>query len=189
MKLFNRLKYSTSAATLVAAVAIAGSPVALANEIELGISNELIELNLEQGYRDDFSGRFGLMFADEDDLGSKQLSYRFVTEDRVDQFDVQLGAQLYWLDVEDEDGFGVSLGVAAARQLDGKLGLAGSIYYGPDILTVGDFENTLELDLKLNYQLLENGALFLGYRSYEAETDDDDFDVYDDFYLGVRFSY
>ncbi len=180
---------SAARRALLAILALACSSVALANELELGISDELIELKLTQEYGDEFSGTFGAMHADDDDIDAKQLSYRFFTEDDVDEFDIQLGAQLYWLDVESDDGFGIALGLAATRQLAGKLGATASIYYAPDILTSGDFESSLELDAKLNYQLLENGALFVGYRSYEADTDDADIDVYDDFYLGVRFSF
>ena len=175
-------------AALVAIMLSACSSVSLANELELGISDEFIELKLTQEYDDDFSGSFGLLHADSDDIDSKQLSYRFYTQDEVDEYDLQLGAQVFWLDVESEDGFGVSLGLAAGRQLAGKLGVVGSIYYAPDILTSGDFENGLELDLKLNYQLLENGAIFVGFRKIEADPGGGDYDIYDDPYIGIRFA-
>ena len=176
-------------AALLAPLFLIATSTAMANELALGISDEFIELKLTQAYGDEYSGEFGLLRADDDDVDAKQLSYRFSTEDRVDEFDLRLGAQFYWLDVEDEDGFGVALGLSAARQLAGKLGFMGSIYYAPDILTSGDLESSLEFDAKLNYQLLENGAIFAGYRSYDADTEVADFDVYDDFYLGVRFSF
>ena len=46
-----------------------------------------------------------------------------------------------------------------------------------------------DLELKLNFQVIENGALFGGYRDIELDTDAGDADVYDSFFLGVSLTF
>ena len=61
--------------------------------------------------------------------------------------------------------------------------------YAPDIITGGDFENITEWDARLSYQLVEKGSLFIGLRNLEVDTGEQDFDVYDDAYFGLKFEF
>lgn len=160
-----------------------------ANELELSINEELIDLRFTSEYEKNFAGQLAFMHSDFEDLGSNQLSYKFFTQDKVGEFEVELGAKGFWLDTEDDSGFGVALGVGAAIELLPKLFAGASVYYSPDIITGGDFDNSFEVDARLAYQLLENGSLFVGYRRLEADTGRIDIDVYDDAYFGVKFQF
>ena len=134
-------------------------------------------------------GEFEFYKENNTDINTNYVSYQFYTQDTVDRFDLQLGAKAFWLDVEDDDGFGIALGAGVAFAVIDKLSLGLDVYYTPDVISSGDIENTLDIDLRLAYQMLENGQLFIGYRRFDADFEKGDVDIYDDAYFGVKFSF
>ncbi|MGB5324814.1 MAG: YfaZ family outer membrane protein, partial [Pseudomonadales bacterium] len=173
------------ATAFVAIVSLQVIPV-LANDIELAISNDLIDLRFRTEYEKDFSGTIGFLHTDFENIESDQVSYTFETRGQVENVIVKLGMRLFYLDVERDDGFGAALGVGAQAYLVDKLSVSGQFYYAPEIITGGDLENTLDGELRLNYQLIENGSLFLGYRVYEVDAKrGGSVDIYDDPYIDI----
>jgi len=158
-----------------------------ANELELSINEEFIDLRFTSNYEQDFAGAFSFMHADFNDLSADQVSYRFFTSDS--ESGLQLGAKAFWLDVEEEGGFGIGLGLGVARQLSEKMSLGLQFHYAPDIITGGDFDNVLEYDVRLNFKMVENGSFFMGYRNIEADNGSVDLEVYDDPYFGLKFEF
>ena len=158
-----------------------------ANELELSINEELIDLRFTSSYEKDFSGQLAFMHSDFNDLSADKISYRFFTSDS--DSGLQLGAKVFWLDVEEEGGFGLALGGGISRSLSEKLDLGLQVHYAPDIVTGGDFDNMLEYDVRLNYQMVENGSFFFGYRNIEADNGSFDLEVYDDPYFGLKFEF
>lgn len=158
-----------------------------ANELELSISEELIDLRFTSGYEQDFAGQLALMHADFNDLAADQISYRFFTSDS--DSGLQLGAKAFWLDVEKDGGFGIGLSMGANRSLSDKMDLGFQLHYAPDIITGGDFDNVMEYDFRLNYQMVENGSFFVGYRNIEADNGSVDLEIYDDPYFGLKFEF
>ncbi len=165
--------------------------ISSANEMELSISDDYIDLRFTAEYEKDFAGQLALMHADFDDIDSNQLSYKFYTEDKLGRFDVQMGAKAFWLDAEDETGYGIALALGATTEIINKLVAGVELNYSPSIITGGDFDNLFEVDARISYHLLENGTFYIGYRKIEIDTDggDVDVDVYDDPYVGVRFQF
>lgn len=182
-------KFNTKVRTLLAVLSASLAVPVLANELELSINEELIDVRLTSEYEKNFAGQLSLMYSDFDDLGSKQISYKFFTQDKIDRFDVELGAKAFWLDTDSDNGFGVGLGFGVKTELLSKLYAGVEVYYSPDIITAGDFENAFEVDARLSYQLLENGSFFVGYRRLEADTGKLDIDIYDDPYFGLKFEF
>ncbi len=158
-----------------------------ANELELSINEEFIDLRFTSNYEQDFAGEFSFMHADFNDLSADQVSYRFFTSDS--ETGLQLGAKAFWLDVEEEGGFGIGLGLGVTRSLSEKMDLGLQFHYAPDIITGGDFDNVLEYDVRLNFQMVENGSFFIGYRNIEADNGEVNLDVYDDPYFGLKFEF
>ena len=158
-----------------------------ANELELSINDELIDLRFTSGYEQDFAGQLAFMHSDFNDLSADKISYRFFTRDS--ESGLELGAKVFWLDVEKEGGFGIALGGGINRSLSDKLDLGLQVYYAPDIVTGGDFKNMLEYDLRLNYQMVENGSFFFGYRKIEADNGNFDLEVFDNSYFGLKFEF
>lgn len=163
---------------------------AAANDIELSISNDLIDARFKAEYEQDFSGKLAYMHADQDGIDTDQLSYTFATQGRRDRFDISLGARLFIMDAESEDGYGAALGIGAETELADKVSVSAEIYYSPDILTGGDIDNTQDAEIRVGYQLIENGMLYVGHRWFEVDVDGGgDVDIYEDPYLGIRFTF
>lgn len=160
-----------------------------ANEIDLALSDDMIDLKLITEFEKNYSGKLALMKADHKDIDSHHLSYTFGTVSDYEFLRFGLAAQAYWLDAEDEDGYGIALGGSVEGDIVTKLTLSASYLYTPDILSGGDLDNTGDFDVRLSYQLLENGSVFAGYRDLDVDTDDFDFAVYDSGYVGVKFSF
>lgn len=179
----------------VGCMAVSGSALlwsmpSSANDIELAISNDLIDLRFRSEYERDFSGTIGLLHADFKNIDTDQVSYAFETRGQVENVIVKLGLRPFYIDVESADGFGVALGIGAEGYIVEKVSASGHLYYSPKIITGGDIDDTLDAEIRVNYQLIENGALFVGYRVFEVDGDKGgSVDVYDDPYLGIRFSF
>lgn len=164
-----------------------GAHQANGNELALSINEEFIDLMFTSSYEQNFAGQLAFMHSDLNELTADQVSYRFFTSDS--ESGLQLGAKVFWLDVEEEGGFGIALGGGISRSLSDKLEVGAQIHYAPDIVTGGDFDNVLEYDLRLSYQMVENGSFFLGYRDIEADNSSVDLEVYDDLYFGLKFEF
>lgn len=160
-----------------------------ANEMALSINEEMVEARFTVDYQQDFFGRLALMHADFNEIRADHLNYTFATQDTLGDFSVLLGGRAFWLDSEAGDGFGLSLGVGASKSLTERLSAAVEVFYAPDILTGGDFKNTLEIDSRLSYQLLEGGAIFIGHRKLEGKGNGPTVDAYDDPYFGLQFEF
>ena len=184
-KYFRTMAASTLA--LSAFLATAATSQVNANELELSINEEFIDLRFTSEYEQDFSGEFALMHSDSNDLTADQVSYRFFTSDS--DTGLQLGAKAFWLDVESEGGYGIGLGLGVTRSLSEKIAMEFQLHYAPDIITGGDFDNVLEYDVRLNFQIVENGSFFIGYRNLEADNGTIDIDVYEDPYFGLKFEF
>ena len=165
------------------------SQLSTANEISLAISDELVELRMESNYEQDFFGRFAYMHADSNGVDSDQLSYTFGVEGKIDRTNVMLGLRPYWIDAENETAYGLALGLGGSTEIVSKLTVGAEIFYAPEILTGGDVDDSLDMEVRLSYQLIENGAIFGGYREIELDADVGDVDVYDSFFLGVALTF
>lgn len=165
-----------------------------ANEIALSINEELIDLRMTTHLQQNFAGELALMHTDYEDNSADQISYRFYNQDQLGSVNFELGARLYWLDAEAPngqgyDGHGLALGIGSNHQLTDAILFEINISYAPDIITGGDFENVTEWDARLSYQLVEKGSLFFGLRNLEVDTGDQEVDVYDDAYFGLKFEF
>ena len=108
----------------------------------------------------------------------------------VDPFNVILGLRPFWIDADDEEGFGAALGFGGSVALTTKLIASAEFFYAPDIISGGDIDNSFDMELRLGYQIIDNGSIYVGYRELEVDADDaGDIDIYDDFFLGVNLRF
>lgn len=174
---------------IIAVVTMFVGQFSLANEISLAFSDELIDLRLTQTYEQDFFGRFAYLHTDTDEVEADQLSFTFGTVGKLDDFNVLLGLRPYWIDAEDETGYGLALGVGASMEIYPRLTTGAKVFYSPEVLTGSDLDSMLDIELQLAFQVIENGALFAGYRDIELDTGNGDVDVYDSFFVGVSLTF
>ena len=118
------------------------------------------------------------------------MSYTFATRGTIDRVDITLGTRLFLLGVDSDDGFGAALGIGANTNIMGKVFVTGEVFYAPEIITGGDFDSTLDAELRLCYQLIENGLLYIGYRQFEVDSKKSGKqDIYEDPFIGIKFTF
>ena len=168
---------------------VLSSCTASSNQMELGINEDLIDLRFTVDMAQDYGGELGFLHSDNGGVDSEQISYRFFTQDNANNVNFQLSDKAYLLDVSGDNGFGVALGVGANRNFTDKIVANLQASYAPDIITGGDFENFSEWDLRVDYKIVENGSIFIGFRDQEVNKGLGDIQVFDGNYFGIKFKF
>ncbi len=71
-----------------------------------------------------------------------------------------------------------------------RLGIVGQIYYSPEILTFMDGRNLLSVEFRVEYKVLTQAIVYLGYRDVSADLDGGgSVDVDDGGHIGLRFMF
>ena len=92
----------------------------------------------------------------------------------------------------DLDGGAVALGAKIRYVFPGNAPLAvlGELYYAPEVTSISDFAGVQEYRLALELEVTPSARAYVGYRKLEVELDNGfDYDVDDDFHVGVRFEF
>ena len=161
--------------------------VSHADVLDLGLSNDLAVLSYEMDNRKDFSTQVSILHADVDDHRSNYAAFGFATRQDSGKFRPRLGAKIFGLDGEgSSSAYGIALTAGAEVIIKPKLSINFDVAYAPNILTGGDFDHYYELAADCSYQLIKNGALYLGFRKNQAVSPG--YEVYQGSVLGVRFT-
>jgi hypothetical protein len=71
-----------------------------------------------------------------------------------------------------------------------RLGLAGQAYWSPSILTFGDADRTLETGLRVEYEIIPQAAVYVGYRKIKIGLKNaGDATLEEGAHVGVRMSF
>lgn len=71
-----------------------------------------------------------------------------------------------------------------------RLGLVTQIYYSPEILTFMDGKHLQSVELRVEYKVLTQAVVYLGYRNIDADLDGGgSIDIDDGGHLGLRFMF
>jgi hypothetical protein len=102
-----------------------------------------------------------------------------------------IGGRLYLLSTDpDVNGAALAMGGAVLGRLPGvdRLGAFGGLWYAPRVSAFGELDRALEINLGIEYQLLRQAALSLGWRRIEFKTQDGpSFDFEDSAFIGFKF--
>lgn len=76
-------------------------------------------------------------------------------------------------DLDDQDGLIFALGGFLRYTLPryNRFSIAGSVYYGPQVLGIGEVEKLEDYELRAAYNLLRNADAYIGVRYVKAEYD------------------
>ena len=105
---------------------------------------------------------------------------------------VGIGGHLYAFDAKTIDGLGLALGGFFRYGLSAfpGLGLGGQLYYGPDVVAFDDVKQYVETVLRLEYQLLTQTDIYVGYRRIKIKMDDNSQGRIDSgLHFGLRLMY
>jgi len=82
-----------------------------------------------------------------------------------------LGGRLVTIDATNLNGQAIALGGFFRYTFPqyNRIGIAGSAYFAPDVLAFGDTSQYIEVDLRVQYNLLRRGNIYLGVRSVKAD--------------------
>ncbi len=180
------------------------SPAAAANgmkdgsSVELALSDDYIQgryftnggiLGLENT-----QGHVGVYFSDGRDFIGNIGVMSMPTQVFVDGLTVSAGARGYLALLSDpnDDVFGAAPGVEAryALPFERPMYAVGNLFYAPDILTLGDAENIIDLDLRFEAQIVPSAIGFIGYREFRFDSDEgNDTKAASEIQVGGRFTF
>lgn len=161
-----------------------------ADTLGFSISNDFLETKYKTDFNNNTAAELNWVYAKEDEIKSNFISAGFFAHNKSGQFHVYLGGRLYFLDADKSDGHGILLGGSVDYHFAEKAFASANLYYAPDILTGGDFENTLDTGISVGYKVLPNADLAIGYRFIESEIEASkkDAEVYNGLYLEFKIN-
>lgn len=88
-------------------------------------------------------------------------------------FTVGIGAKLFMVDVTAADGGALGVGGFFRYTLPSynRFGIGGDLYYAPKVVSFGGQERYSEAAVRLEYEILRNANVYLGYRRIRADFD------------------
>lgn len=167
--------------------------LAQASGLDLNIGNETVALSLMGPINtSDLNVSIsGMHHQDDRDVLTTGLSV-------IEQTDVEshigIGANIYTFDTPDIDGMGIALGGFFRQALPqvSHLGLGGQVFYGPSIVSMDSADDFLDATLRLEYQIIHQANIYLGYRKIKVFVDkkeESDGKIDSSWVAGMRLTY
>ena len=173
-----------------------------AREIDLSLSNDTALIRYATPISYSGAGKtdvdFGLMYTESDDvmiLGGIEMMGEAGSHAPGLHFGV--GIKGYGVSLDSGDDIGsITLGAKGwyvPPQIN-RLGLVAQLYFGPDITTFGDAEKFWDFSGRVEYEVLPEAAVYVGYRNVRARLEKNvsgnkDVDLDKGWHIGVRMSF
>lgn len=106
-----------------------------------------------------------------------------------------LGAKAMFGSIDEPDkGFGgIGLGGKISHHIPANMPitLSAELFYAPSITSFRDADSVMDFTLRGEMDVLPAASLFVGYRQLEVDIEDvsDDYDLDDEFHIGMRFQF
>lgn len=155
---------------------LATTPV-LADSIDLNLHDNAIRgtyearLSSTQG----LSAEAGLLYVEDDRTNESEtmvhggLLVSGENWSKSGTFDIAMGMRLVYATPGDLDMGALAFGGRMRFSPVPRLGIGGHIYYAPDITSFMDSKSYQELGVRLDYQLLPQAFVYVGYRNIEVD--------------------
>ena len=177
------------------------SSVAFAqNEIEANINEDSYEISVD-AYLNDYymlndNSKYFLGFkvlgVDKDSQENKKLwsMNAKVMNQSSNGYGFNFGLGLKGLVADaDKDMSVVAFGIFVEYAFYDALNINASYHYAPEVLTFSGGKNYKETRIALDYELVNNGFITVGYRDIETEFDDSNVNFDDSAYAGFKFKF
>lgn len=109
----------------------------------------------------------------EDDLFVAHVGALVTGDAGAQQFELAagLGVRGVYIGRDHDSGGAVALGGQAEARYPGfeRFGLSVYGYYAPEILSFGEFDQYYEIGTALDYQVIKNASIYIGYRNVNLE--------------------
>ena len=169
------------------------STTALANDLYLDISNDTFH-----GRIDATNSSVGVNYLAEalvnDDDDSSAFNLGIMKTGRLNNQNIVggLGAKFMYLDTDADNNFALALGgmLSFAFPSLPDTRLVTELFYAPSVTTTDDLDNVVDFNLRLEYQLFENGNIYGGVRLLQVENEfNTEFEIDDGFFVGIKLSF
>jgi len=102
-----------------------------------------------------------------------------------------IGGQLYYFNLDDADGLALALGGSISFRPPPlkRLNFLLHGHYAPDIVSFLDAERISEVGANIEYSLLPQADVFIGYRKYRMEASGVNLSTDDDVHIGLRIKF
>lgn len=104
-----------------------------------------------------------------------------------------LGVRAQFTDVEEDSGGGLAIGGQVDVRVPGfeRIGAQAQVWFQPEVISFGEIEEQLEYGASLDYQVLRNGSIYVGYREVEVESEHSggSFTADDGLHFGLRLTF
>lgn len=102
-------------------------------------------------------------------------------------FDISVGGRLAYSSPDKYDLLSAALGGDVRFSPIERLGIGGRVFYAPGILSFMDADSYVEYGMWVDYQLLPQAYVYLGYRKVEFDIEDArDAEYDDDAHIGLK---
>ena len=164
--------------------------------IDASLSNESVRLEFDAARRESnlHVSIGGLHHKDDGELGFIGLHVVDAGRQAKNLY-IGIGGKIYGYSSDNLDDSGGALGVGAFARyaLPGMkgFGVGGHVYYAPDVIAFGDTESLREVDVRLEYKVIDNARVYLGLRdvNVEVEGSSSSYTIDDGLKIGVRLDF
>lgn len=130
----------------------------------------------------------------EDDLLVVHAGALVTGDAGMQQFDLAAGVGVrgVYIGRDHDTGGAVAIGGQAEGRLPGydRFGLSMYGYYAPKVLSFGEFDKYYEVGASLDYQVLQNASVYVGYRNVNVRIEDGpELTADTGFHVGVRLKF
>ncbi len=189
------MKLQASAAALMLCVS---SSIALAEEVDLSLSNDTVLAKYIMPISYSGYGRtdaeFGVMYTESDDfMMSAGLSMMGEVGSHAPGLQGGVSIKGYGVSLDSGDDVGaVALGgsVWFVPPAMSRIGLVANLNFAPDITTFGDAKRFWDFNARGEYEVLPEAAVYLGYRKVRTRLERNvDVDLDKGWHIGLRMSF
>lgn len=173
------------------------STVASADNIDINLRDEAIRASYSMELKDrgyaGLSAEAGLLYSEDkkkldDTLYHIGLHVSGENWSQSGTFDISLGGRLYYASPGDADLAALGVGGAIRFSPAHRFGIGAHLYYAPDITSFMDAKRFQETGIRVDYQILPQAFVYVGYRQIEVDIEDGpkDVELDDDAHIGFK---
>lgn len=171
------------------------STVVSADNIDLNLRDEAIRASytMEVSDTSGLNAELGLLYSEDKDKLDDTLFHAglHVSGENWSQsgtFDISIGGRVYHTNPGDLDLTAIGFGGQVRFSPVHRLGIGGHVYYAPEITSFDDAETFIESGVRVDYQVLPQAFVYVGYRNIEVDIVDgpDDVELDDNAHVGIK---
>lgn len=170
------------------------SSTALASELELGLSDDVINAEFRTEVSQQATGSLQWLHHDtRGDYFTIGLHAHGVLpiKGQEDKFKALMGVKAFTIDSDgansDGEGQGIALGGKLIAELMPQISIEAGLHYSPSVTSFADVDHILDMGLQVNFQPFPGAAITAGYRNIEVDIENQgDAELHEGLYMGLK---